>query len=746
MKIMIVTPYFLPKIGGLENYAYNLAKELRDRHGHEVFVVTANHEAKKLAEDLYDNIRVIRLPIFINLSNTPLHPLWYFMIRKIIKREKPDLINTHAPVPYIADMALLAAHKTPTIMTYHAGSMKKSSGIVDTILGIYENVFLPFLLHKASRVATVYPQFIESKLRARDHDKVFYAPPCIDPLLFKPAVPSLHDDTTTSLLFVGRIETTSEWKGLDVLLQAVKAANDIPGLHLRIVGSGDADDLYRQQAHELGIEDRVEFVGKLKGTALVEAYQRASMLVLPSKSDAEAFGTVIIEAMACGTPVVASRIGGVPNVIKATGGGILVQPNDVKALASAIRKLATDKALREQLARTGSDTVHRDFIWQTTANHYAQHLNTLTAPHKPALVQITPYFPPHLGGMENVAQEISAKLAENGNDVRVITSDISYAPNFTDVPALQGKVQRLKSTEIAHLPIMWNLPLRLLRAPRKSIFHVHIAQAFIPEISLLVARLGRSKFIAHFHLDVSTSGSAASSLFTLYKKTLFPLMLRNADRVIVFSETQQQLVITKYGVRPERAVIIPNGVRLPSGNTDRVYLEPGRQLLYVGRLSPQKRVDRLVEAMQYLPTDIHLNIVGAGESEAELRAIAATRNLKNVTFHGALFGDDLQNMYVAADAFVITSDREGMPLVVLEAMAAGLPIIASDVLGIRELVDGTGVLVKDITPERFASSVIDNLTPERLNKLSRASNKKAATLSWDVIIVRLQQLYDEVQT
>lgn len=744
MKIMLVTPYFMPKIGGLENYAFNLARELR-AHGDEVFVVTANHDASGYSSDVYEGIRVIRLPVLFKISNSPVHPLWYWMLRKIIRTEKPDVINAHSPVPYMADMTLLAAGKTPTVFTYHSGSMKKSSGFINVILDAYESIVLPFLLRRADAIAMVYPEFITQKIRPGDMHKTFYAPPGIDPAVFMPARHPKTHGAMFELLYVGKIHSAYDWKGLSVLFEAVRLlVQGNQQIHLSVVGEGDAIERYRQLAVTLGIEPCVTFTGALQGSELAHAYQHAQALVLPSISDAEAFGTVTIEAMACGTPVIASRIGGVPKVIESTGGGVLVEPNSPVAIADAVQRLIADEPFRLRLAKAGSDSVHTDFIWQSIAETYQRHFAGLLADRKSSIIQVSPYFPPHLGGMENVVQEIATHLAAREYPVRVITSDIGYDAGFNDDPRLAGGITRIRSTEIAHMPIMWNLVPQLLRLQRGSIFHVHIAQAFIPEIALFVARLRGHSFVAHFHLDVGGSGGMLSGVFGVYKKTIFPYMLRNADRVIVFSDVQHELVRSKYGVKPDRIAIVPNGVATAAQPGARHYSHPGTRLLYVGRLSAQKRVDSLLRAMKLLPAGIHLDIVGAGELRDELQALAVQLDLHTVTFHGALFGAALQRMYHQADVFVLASDREGMPLVVLEAMAAGLPVIASDVLGTHELVVDAGVLVSDPEPAAFARAIKQHLDPLTLTELSAKSLKRADSYSWEAIILKLQSLYSEL--
>ncbi|HEV2412376.1 MAG TPA: glycosyltransferase family 4 protein, partial [Candidatus Saccharimonadales bacterium] len=154
MKIMVVTPYFSPKIGGLESYALNLSQELKAQ-GNEVFIVTSNHLAQKRAEETIQGLRVTRLPVLFNLWNTPVNPLWYFSLRKIIKREKPDIINAHSPVPFMADMAILASGKTHTTLTYHAATLEKDGSTIFSIIAKIYGFLQKPSFRKASSIVAV---------------------------------------------------------------------------------------------------------------------------------------------------------------------------------------------------------------------------------------------------------------------------------------------------------------------------------------------------------------------------------------------------------------------------------------------------------------------------------------------------------------------------------------------------------------------------------------------------------------
>ena len=131
------------------------------------------------------------------------------------------------------------------------------------------------------------------------------------------------------MLYVGRIERSSAWKGLDVLLGAfAQIARAVPAARLELVGDGDAVDGLRRLAVGLGVQDRVDFRGALSGAELVAAYRRASVVALPSLTEAESFGMTLVEGMSCGRPVIGSRVGGIPGVVTDGHDGLLVPPGD----------------------------------------------------------------------------------------------------------------------------------------------------------------------------------------------------------------------------------------------------------------------------------------------------------------------------------------------------------------------------------------------------------------------------------
>jgi glycosyltransferase involved in cell wall biosynthesis len=358
------------------------------------------------------------------------------------------------------------------------------------------------------------------------------------------------------------------------------------------------------------------------------------------------------------------------------------------------------------------------------------------------IVQITPNYPPLLGGLERVVQILATTLADR-HEVSVVTTTHGAPGVPRRVREGDVGVRRHRSVTVAHTALAPGMLGSLLRIPRGSVVHLHCSQAVVPELVWLAARLRGTRYLVHFHMDVGTSGPLGR-LLPAYKKHFFGRVLRGAAAVIVLIDSQVQFMSEFYGVDPQRIHVVPNGVapeyylppRTPEAGTLR--------LLYVGRLGAQKNVARLLDAMSLVTEPVRLRIVGDGELRAGLEAQAARLELGDrVEFCGRLHGADLVDAYADAQAFVLPSDREGMPLVVMEAMAAGLPVIATAVQGTIELVDGVGLLAEP-DPEALAAA-IDQVArdPEARAKMAAEGSARARAYTWDAVVAAVERVYDE---
>lgn len=751
MKVMIVTPYFYPHLGGLENYTNGIARGLA-KDGHEVLIVTSNHNKKAYEEGLIDGLRVIRLPISFKFSNTPIGLSWYWTLKKLIKSEGPDVINTHSPVPFIADMATYAAEKIPVVATYHSGSMLKGSMVIDAILNAYERLLLPRVLKKAQSVVGIYPAFL--KKIVGPSVKITRIAPGVDTNLFK-SIRGVRKDY--DVMFAGRIDKTSEWKGLGVLLEAsALVVAKYPQFKLQVVGDGDALIDYKNIAIDLGIEKNVDFVGAKFNEDLIQAYNRSRTFVLPSKTESESFGIVLIEALACGVPVIGSRIGGIPSIIENGKSGYLFKPGDSRALANKITYLLDRPNERKRLGNYGKRFVSNNYttdicIQKTTSllkraaiDNRTQQSDTLPARnHSNEIIHVTSSYPPALGGLERVVETLVDIQKSSGQNVSVLTSSQGCVANHES----DRKVLRLKYFRIANTNIMPTLLWRLLNISRSSLVHLHIAQAFSPEMVWLAAKIKGFRYVAHVHIDAPPS-SVFGVLLKLYKPMVLKRVLKGASSVIVFTNEQKKTIIRQYNLDESRVEVIPNGVSDEFFVTEKRKLHKKPRLLFVGRLSHQKNLRLLLNSLDGISHKFSTSIVGDGELRADLEEYAHKLKLRNVTFCGRADGKALVDHYKRATVFVLPSEREGMPLVLLEAMAAGLPIVATNVTGTKDVVRNhvNGLLVPHDDAVKFREAITEITSSDKTYKsMSKAAQKIAKQHTWLKIVAKIKKLYIKVQ-
>lgn len=350
MRVLVVSPYFYPEGGGLEKYAYEMAKELSKEH--EVVVICSTK--KESRDEKLGKIRISRKKPNLILSNTPIRFSLPFELLTAIKRENFDLIIAHTPVPFFADVASLIAKllKKPTIIVYHTGELKKGSW-VDALAVLYEKTIEKTTLGNVKLIS------VSHHVQRTLWKKGFYS---------KVKYPKLDGDFLRSrssvkrksnvILFVGQLGKFHRWKNLELVLRAlVLIKKALPDIKLVVIGRGDLEEYYKKLAKALDLEENVEFLGYVSKEKLIAIYKRAKLLVLPS-SKSEAFGMVTLEALALGTPVVVSRMGEFPVIVEEGKNGVLAELNE-KDLAEKILFLLTNEKTRRKMGIIGKKSIKR---------------------------------------------------------------------------------------------------------------------------------------------------------------------------------------------------------------------------------------------------------------------------------------------------------------------------------------------------------------------------------------------------
>jgi glycosyltransferase involved in cell wall biosynthesis len=355
VKVALVTPRFPPDVGGLENYVGWVAETLQASGRFEVTVITTG-TGRRARQDSYKGIPVHRLGTWTTLSNTPVNPLWWGQVRRLLKRLDVDVVNAHAPVPGLADVAAFTA-PVPVVLTYHSGSLVKGGHPVDGLLRAYEKHVLPRVFDRCADLVAVSPVSM-----AHATGRAHVVPPGVDCELFTPPVTAARREPR--VLYVGRMERTSRWKGLHVLVESlVRLRELVPDVRLDMVGDGDDVAPLQAHAERLGVAAAIDWHGQVAHDELPRHYQRAGVTVLPSLTESESFGMTLVEAMASGCPVAGSAVGGIPFVIRDQVDGLLVPPGDASALADVLASVLDDPARAEALGAAGREAAVSRWDW-----------------------------------------------------------------------------------------------------------------------------------------------------------------------------------------------------------------------------------------------------------------------------------------------------------------------------------------------------------------------------------------------
>lgn len=355
LRIALVSPYDYPFPGGVTEHIGFLAAGLEAR-GHSVSILApSSADREQLATDhVYRLGSIVRVPYHGSLARITLSLGLRQKVRGILARERFDIIHTHEPLLPMLPLVVLGESRTVTVGTFHA-YWKQCR-----FYALGRPILRPALARLDGRIAvSEAARAYVGRYFPGDYTII---PNGVDTTTFRPdlePLPAVKSDGPT-ILFVGRLE---ERKGFIHLLRAfVQVQQARPDARLFVAGAyGPREsDRCAALAARLGVRD-VSFLGPLSRLDLARCYASADVFCAPS-TGGESFGIVLLEAMACGRPVVCSDIAGYREVIRNGCEGLLVPPADPLALATALLRLLGDRQLRGEMGAAG---VRRavDFDW-----------------------------------------------------------------------------------------------------------------------------------------------------------------------------------------------------------------------------------------------------------------------------------------------------------------------------------------------------------------------------------------------
>ncbi|MCP8881915.1 glycosyltransferase [Devosia sp. XJ19-1] len=346
-RILIIGKYYYPFCGGIEENTRQIAEYVA--RFHDVTVLAFNHEQGH-SERKIGGVTVRRRHAHFHYKGQPIS----MNLFSGIDLNAYDLIQVHSPNPFATTLLLflrLFARKAPIIVTHHMDIIGRR---------LARAVSLPFIRHliRAARVTIVSSQKNLHSSNDLPADAAYEIVPLAVAEENYEVSPALREEVLVwrqSLCgdapLVGFVGRHVRYKGLTVLM---KALAELPGVHALIGGDGPCRQSTESLARQLGISDRVHFLGHVDHREKIRLLAALDVFVFPSTEITEAFGISQMEAMLCGAPVVASNLPtGVTDVAIDGHTALLAPPNDSISLAEKIRKLIEDRSLAARLAEAG---------------------------------------------------------------------------------------------------------------------------------------------------------------------------------------------------------------------------------------------------------------------------------------------------------------------------------------------------------------------------------------------------------
>jgi glycosyltransferase involved in cell wall biosynthesis len=515
------------------------------------------------------------------------------------------------------------------------------------------------------------------------------------------------------LLYFGRL---SAEKGVSDLLRAMRR---LPELRLVVAGDGPQGGELRELAASLGLTN-VDFVGHVRGGELDALIARSRFTVLPSHAY-ETLGKSILESYARARAVVATDLGSRRELVRENETGLLYPVGDVERLTAAIMSLSEPEPAK-RMGLAGWQLVKKRY---TPESHYralfglyeelratkrnaevrstgAGRRRFLRGPaESPVPREVVAESPKRrlrvafiggrgvvskYSGIESYYEEVGGRLAEMGHEVTV------YCRNYFTPPLkkfLGMRVVRLPTIRSKHLETVVHTALSTAHALTQNYDVVHYHTLGPALFSGFPRWFGKKTLVTVQGLDWQRGKWGRLAAFVLRLGERASVGFPNGTMVV--SQTLHQRYREQHGMD---SFYVPNGATLRRKREPRKIfdwgLTPGKYILFLGRFSPEKGCDLLVEAYERLRTDVKLVMAGASSYCDDYSRKLRTHASDQIKILDWVSGESLDELLTNAMLFVLPSDMEGLSLALLDAMGAGLCVVASDVPENREVVMDAG--------------------------------------------------------
>jgi L-malate glycosyltransferase len=532
-----------------------------------------------------------------------------------------------------------------------------------------------------------------------------------------------------------------EYKGHEQFLRmAAMLVAGFDDLEFVLVGDGPLRSKLEALANDLGIAGRVRFLGDRSDIA--EILASLDITVLCSRS--ESLSNVILESMAAGVPVVATRVGGNVELLE-QGRGVLVPAKDDRALAAGVHALLSDCVLRAGRAEAARRFAADNYSLQVMASRHEELYREVlkekgfkpgSHSHSAAKIKVAIVAPSlrYVGG-----QSVQAELLLHNwkDDADVEASMLAVDPELPTALAWLEKVPVLRT--IVREPLyLYSLYSRLAEVDVAHIFSAsYWSFRLAPLPARFIASLRGKLALINYH-----SGEARDHLQRFAEAVP---VLKKADKVVVPSPFLQN-VFQEFGIKAD---VVANISDL-SQFKFRLRQPLGAKLVCTRGFHRYYAIDVVVRAFaeirQQIP-DAMLTLVGKGPTEQQIRELARTLGAQGVTFAGVASRDTIGEYYDRADVFINASVLDNVPVSIIEAFASGTPVVSTCPEGLQYLVEHerTGLLSAPGDVHALAQNVMRLIRePDLAERLARNAYEECRNYTWEAVREKWLQVYREL--
>src|SRR3989338_132774 len=738
--IYVFSTAYDPFIGGAEIAAAEAARRLSGSF--DFFVITARFNRHLPKREKKNGTTIIRVGLGFG-GDKYLLPIWgTFAVLKLMRQHPPALfwavmVTFASIVPYIVNL-FRRRNKIPIVLTLQEGDPE--THLRKSRLGLI-NLAWRLLLRRAEKVTAISSYLADLASRFGYGGEVSIIPNgvSVEKLMGRMSIEERQalragigvPDGAHMIVSISRLVRKN------CLDTAILSLSHLPQalrekIYLVLVGGGGEENSLKSLAKNICAKNRVIFLGERPYDEAMKYLRAADIFVRPSRS--EGMGNSFIEAMAAGIPVIGTPVGGIADFLTDRETGLVVEPDDPKAVAAAIEAFVSDAPLREHVIAIALDLASSRYRWERVAGLYHKAFASgIRRASYPRVLVVTGIYPPEIGGTASYAAKLKEILSAGEWVVEVLS--------FAEKSQSDGgtyRISRRFPTGIRHI-LAFLRALPLVCKSDAVILLDHFSMGFPVSLATFICRrpyilrIG-GDFLWESHVEMKRAQITLQAFYESLRPTnkeriifyLARFVMRGAALIAFSTEWQRRIFLSPYGIEEDRTAVLQNAVE---AGTSAAHAQKTRsEIIYAGRFLFLKNLRRAMLAFREFKIAqggaLKMRLIGEGPEERQLKTLALSYGVGDyVSIEPPMPRLALMETIKNARAVIVPSFSDISPNLALEALAAGVPAILTKHNGYNIGGEGGVVPIDPLLDTSFLDAYRRIANPVTYKKLKNAAAK-----------------------